>query len=190
MKSGYHVSLRMKLPENSSCSSGAQGGFKLMWSCCVPNKIKIFFWRAINNLLPSYETLYKRKILMESWCPRCKLDCETTIHALVKCSYANKVWKLSSFGALWESPHSSFKELAWSIMDKSNRDDFGLFMVTAWSIWSSRNNWMFGRGNCCLLLTYNRAVDLLHSYRSLQQHSLDEILPFNIGLLPMILGIR
>lgn len=66
-------------------------------------------------------------------------------------------------------------ELAWSIMDKGNRDDFGLFMVTSWTIWSSRNNWMFRRRNCCPLLTYNRAVDLWHSYRPLQQHSLDQL---------------
>lgn len=171
VKSGYHVSFMMKLPENPSCSSGTQGGFKLMWSCCVPNKIKIFFWRAINNLLPSYETLYKRKILTESWSPRCKLACETTMHTLVQCCYAKKVWKLYFFGALWESPHSSFKELA---MYKNNRDDFGLFMVTAWSIWSSRNNWMFGRRKCCPFLIYHRAVDLLHSYRSLQQLSSDQ----------------
>ena len=30
VKSGYQVSLMMKLPENLSCSNGAQGGFKFL----------------------------------------------------------------------------------------------------------------------------------------------------------------
>ncbi|KAK9180532.1 hypothetical protein WN943_029742 [Citrus x changshan-huyou] len=33
------------------------------------------------------------------------------------------------FGALWEIPHLSFKELAWSIIENGNRDDYGLFKI-------------------------------------------------------------
>lgn len=41
--------------------------------------------------LLTYENLYKRKIMTESWCPRCKLHCEATMHALVKCGCAKKI---------------------------------------------------------------------------------------------------
>lgn len=43
MKSGYQVSLMMKFTKNSSGSNGAQGGFKLLWAFCVPNKSKYLF---------------------------------------------------------------------------------------------------------------------------------------------------
>ena len=60
----------------------------------VPNKLKIFAWRACTNSLPTLDNLVKRKIVSPI-CPRCKREPETVIHALWSCETLGPVWGTS-----------------------------------------------------------------------------------------------
>ncbi|XP_015387831.1 uncharacterized protein LOC107177858 [Citrus sinensis] len=66
-----------------------------MWMLDLPEKIKIFMWRVIKNILPTAENLWKRKSLQDSICQRCKKEVETIKHVLVECKAARKVWELA-----------------------------------------------------------------------------------------------
>lgn len=53
VKSGYQAALRLKHSDFPSCSSNTHCHWNVIWSLDLPEKIKIFMWRAINNLLPT-----------------------------------------------------------------------------------------------------------------------------------------
>lgn len=44
-----------------------------MWALFIPNKVKIFGWKAFNDLLPCAENLVKRGVNCEGWwCGFCR----------------------------------------------------------------------------------------------------------------------
>ncbi|KAH9723367.1 rnase h domain-containing protein [Citrus sinensis] len=52
-------------------------------------------WRALKNILPTAENLWKRKSLQEPICQRCKHKVESVSHALIECKAARKIWDLA-----------------------------------------------------------------------------------------------
>jgi hypothetical protein len=54
--------------------------------------VKLFLWQACNNILPTKEKLFKRKIIDDPLCPVCCREVETVGHALWSCSAARDVW--------------------------------------------------------------------------------------------------
>jgi hypothetical protein len=68
------------------------GVWKALWSLEVPNQVKMFMWRAFQNLLPTRANLYKRKIVKDGNCPCCGQEEENVIHVLWTCPAAQDVW--------------------------------------------------------------------------------------------------
>ena len=95
VKSGYHVARQVQKEVNwAECSNRAMGGaiWKVQWKLKVPNKIKVFGWRACRNILPTRVNLVHKKIIQDNRCELCKIEAETGIHALWNCSVARDVW--------------------------------------------------------------------------------------------------
>ncbi|XP_023899322.2 uncharacterized protein LOC112011176 [Quercus suber] len=63
-----------------------------LWKLRVPNKIKIFGWRACLNILPSKVNLARRKILIDATFGVCQRFPETVSHAIWSYSAAQDVW--------------------------------------------------------------------------------------------------
>ena len=57
VKSGYQLALKIKNPDKPSCSSKGLHHWNLLWTLQLPEKIKIFMWRASHNLLPTADNL-------------------------------------------------------------------------------------------------------------------------------------
>ena len=57
VKSGYQLAIKMKTPDMASCSEKKQNFWNSIWYLQIPEKVKIFMWRAANNLLPTAENL-------------------------------------------------------------------------------------------------------------------------------------
>lgn len=91
VKSGYQLALRIKFPNEASCSINSSKQWNALWTLEIPEKIKIFMWMAAKNLLPSAENLWKRKIVQEPICQRCKRSVESICHALLECKAAKKI---------------------------------------------------------------------------------------------------
>lgn len=92
VKSGYQLALRMKFPKSSSSSENTTQYWSTLWSLELPEKIKIFMWRASNNLLPLAKNLWKRKVVHEPTCQRCRRNIESINHALLECKATRKIW--------------------------------------------------------------------------------------------------
>ncbi|KAH9689005.1 reverse transcriptase domain-containing protein [Citrus sinensis] len=62
VRSGHQVAVRMKFPDNPECSDSSKTQWKVIWSNEIPEKIKIFMWRAAQNLLPTANNLWRKNV--------------------------------------------------------------------------------------------------------------------------------
>ena len=87
VKSGYHIEMESRQNEASSEGDGASGWWKKLWSCKVPNKVKIHLWHACYNAIPARSHLQRRGVLIDHSCPRCGDEVEAllqNVEALLK----------------------------------------------------------------------------------------------------------
>ena len=62
-----------------------------LWKLRIPNEIKVFGWKACNDILPTKLNLSKRKIIEDAMCPICMRFPKLAIHALWECEAAKDV---------------------------------------------------------------------------------------------------
>lgn len=71
VKSGYYVATQILKEADWAESSRGHRGNKVwakLWKLKVPNKIKVFGWRACQNILPTQENLVHRRIMVDNTC--------------------------------------------------------------------------------------------------------------------------
>ena len=100
VKSIYHIARQIwkEAQSQGKCSTGTGVSpvWGKIWKLHIPNKIKVFGWRACQNILPTREKLARRHIVEDSTCELCKRAKESVLHALRECSVAMDVWAGSS----------------------------------------------------------------------------------------------
>jgi hypothetical protein len=96
MKSAYYIHREMEKILVAGCSSGEnmREFWKALWALLVPNVERNFLWRACHEILPTRESLCRRKIISDPTCPICERDVETGIHILWTCPSAMDVWSV------------------------------------------------------------------------------------------------
>ncbi|KAL0442468.1 UNVERIFIED_CONTAM: putative mitochondrial protein [Sesamum latifolium] len=99
VKSAYHLALSLFSPAGPSGERWSTTMWRVIWQAKIPNKAKVFIWRAIRNILPTACNLQKKLPQVHFACPFCDLAAETPIHTLLRCSFARQVWALS--GIRW-----------------------------------------------------------------------------------------
>lgn len=169
VKSGYQVALKLKFAEEASSSDKSKTNWEVIWSKEIPEKIKVFMWRAVKNLPPTACNLWKRKVIMEPICCRCQNGSEDIFHALMRCKHAMKVWKLTEFYQqikflAQQDMLSALQELATS---RSKRE-IELIISVCWSIWYSRNLFIFEGKREDSQLSVARATVVVDSYRRIR----------------------
>ncbi|XP_026458966.1 uncharacterized protein LOC113359571 [Papaver somniferum] len=106
-------------------------------------------------------------------CPRCSDPQETIMHALVTCPFASRVWFISDFNINTQFfQNKSFLDwlLFWLTdhQSKLSEDNQCLFVAILWSLWTSRNNFIFQgiRENFTAVLARARAMLLSRNSRN------------------------
>lgn len=111
----------------------------------VPGVVKMFIWKAGNNILPTRSNLYRKKIVDNHLCPICERHEESVMHANWSCPSASDVWAKSSspvhkgvtfeenFLELWEKLKGKFKRVA----------EREWIATTMRRIWLRRNTFIF-----------------------------------------------
>ena len=66
---------------------------KKIWQLKVPNKVRVFLWRACSSALPTKVGLYKRKVVADKLCDQCLVEVENEVHALWSCDGIREVWE-------------------------------------------------------------------------------------------------
>jgi hypothetical protein len=84
VRSAYHLAVESKVWERGSImvNPNANPVWQLIWRFQVPRVVQLFLWRACNDILPTKEKLFKRKVVSEPGCPTCGMEIKTTIHSL------------------------------------------------------------------------------------------------------------
>ena len=80
-----------RVAESSKGCTG-KGIWSTLWKFRIPNKIKVFGWRACNDILLTKLYLLKRRIIDNVMCPICLRFPESVVHTLWECDAARDVW--------------------------------------------------------------------------------------------------
>jgi hypothetical protein len=93
VRSAYHLAKELGAREECGCSSidSMMPLWKQIWRIDVLRVVRIFLWQACNNIIPTKENLFKKRITDDPLCPICGLDVETVGHILWSCTAARDV---------------------------------------------------------------------------------------------------
>jgi hypothetical protein len=75
---------------SSHSNASSDPSWKKLWRQNVPPKVRVFWWRVLNDFMPSRANLHMRHIDPIANCDSCGADEETTLHALVECPSARE----------------------------------------------------------------------------------------------------
>jgi hypothetical protein len=70
--------------------------WKGLWKTKCPLNAKIFLWCMMNNKVPTWDNMKKRKKERPWWCILCKEDDESISHIFIFCPFTMQVWKSCS----------------------------------------------------------------------------------------------
>ena len=113
VRSAYRLAWEIEVEGgNTGCSDSTKmhGVWRGVWSMNLPNKIKHFAWKACNCILPTRDSLLRRKITDTNICEVCGRQVETTMHMLCFLVVESRFGVQASFlclamfkshGALW-----------------------------------------------------------------------------------------
>ncbi|TXG57245.1 hypothetical protein EZV62_018558 [Acer yangbiense] len=93
VRSGYKVAIGLK-ERAGSASPQLSSWWRFLWKCNVPNKCKIFFWKAFHGWLPTFATLARRRVDVLDHCLFCGAANESITHVLWSCQLAVDVWRM------------------------------------------------------------------------------------------------
>lgn len=140
IKIGYQLALKINCPEAPSSSNYSSKNWNALLSLDLPEKIKIFMWRAALNILPTAENLWKRKIIKESICQRCRRGVETISHALLECKASKKIWSHAPITV--RSNQAPVQDIL-TMLSTHRKLDAELMVACCWVVWFARNKLLF-----------------------------------------------
>ena len=98
--------------------------------------VKMFLWRALNNLLPTRKNLKRRGVVTETLCPLCGREEEDVAHVLWNCPAASDVWGCASVKFQKRScGKNDFFNIFVDIIERSDEPEVEVFAVTARRLW-------------------------------------------------------
>ena len=135
----------------------------------MPNKIKVFGWRACHNILPTRDNLVRRKILEDDGRILCSRMAETGIHALWECVGVKDVWSSSMIRLQkCDQGQQDVLQLFQELMERLSTAKFELFLVQSWLIWNQRNTVVHGGKLKDLRWLNKRAKEYLEDFHQAQ----------------------
>lgn len=140
VKSGYKLLTDAKIVSSSSSVDKISAWWSFLWALKIPNKVRVFIWRAFNEILPTSLNLSRRGISCSGLCSTCRDEIDSTFHALLSCSAAEEVWRNSIFQpVLSRFSQNGVADLLYFLKSELPRNDFELWCITAWFVWHNRN---------------------------------------------------
>ena len=138
IKSAYKVSkevLRGGRVAKSSRGGIGKGVWSALWKLRIPNKIRVFRWRACNEILPTKLNLSKRRVIEDAMCPIYLRFPESVVHALWECDAVRDVW-VGSLKILQKggSSMADMLQLMEYLLEQVESQDMEVVLVQAWLI--------------------------------------------------------
>jgi hypothetical protein len=151
-------------------SSNMSQLWRTVWNFKGPRALKMFLWRACNNILPTKENLYRGKIIDDSKCAICGGDTETLGHVTWSCAAARDVW-LENMKSIQKciSDKIDFRQLYEKLCERLKEEDFQRFTFVSRQLWFQWNKAVF-EGEFLSPVQVNQiANDQLENYKMAEQ---------------------
>ncbi|XP_072084658.1 uncharacterized protein [Arachis hypogaea] len=157
VRTGYHVAKEEKdsKEEGRICKASTSQDWREIWEAIwrlpVPQKVRMFLWKAVHRILPVNTNLHQRRITTTLTCSICQEEDETIEHALLLCPWTRAVW----FGSNIQIVPTAYNVRSFGewIMDKIKRIKTELgseqektlckLGCVCWCIWKARNQHIF-----------------------------------------------
>ena len=129
----------------SSTPMGSHDFWRRLWSLPVPVVEKNFLWRACQNILPTRDNLHKRRIILDSLCPVCGLEVESSFHILWQCPLAMDAWTMGA-AKVHKCSFSGhdFMQLLEYFFDRCDLEELKFFAGMSRHLWLRRNDLIHG----------------------------------------------
>ena len=98
VKSGHHRAMTLWRMENGLTVNVSSTPWKYIWSARLPEKVKIWLWKACHGALAVKQRLLDRNVNVDVTCPVCQGDIETVMHLVTGCTFAKAVFQASPLG--------------------------------------------------------------------------------------------
>jgi len=140
VKSGYHY-----IMENLVDSSEyrVEGNWKMLWNMKIPQRMKVFLWRAARGCLPTRQRLQQRVVNCTDKCEYCTSNYENEWHIFFSCQKAQEVWEIASLWGMISGEFGTadgFKSLFFHMLEQLEQDQLIAFVTGLWCIWKRRND--------------------------------------------------
>ncbi|KAL5580419.1 hypothetical protein UlMin_012861 [Ulmus minor] len=147
VRSAYKLALHTDcVLEPTSSSSQASNLWNFLWQASIPPKVKIFWWRALHNIIPTSWNLRVHHVPTDLKCSLCGSGIETTVHSLFLCPKVKFIWKKSGMvDCLSAARSGNMVDVAFWAKDHLSSENFELFAMYTWEVWNLRNSWTHGK---------------------------------------------
>ena len=90
VKSPYKLLDARRQQDGNDEAAGTSGddSWRRIWKLDVPPKVRVFWWRVINEFLPAKQVLHRRHIEPVATCDTCGSQEESIGHVLMDCTIA------------------------------------------------------------------------------------------------------
>ncbi len=125
---------------SSSSSASAQSLWSAIWAVQVSPKVKLFVWKACQNIIPTQTKLFEKGITHSFSCLWCEDEPETSDHILWGCEFAHKVWNSCPVPiGIHQRSLRLFTDVIGSFISDLQSPVLEIAFTTAWALWKARN---------------------------------------------------
>ncbi|XP_073121298.1 uncharacterized protein [Henckelia pumila] len=140
VKDGYKAEIGFFDSPQSSSALISTKWWQFIWVLSIPPKVRIFWWRVLNNMIPTEANLRAHHVPVIGFCPLCHFHNDSTTHALFFCLMVKSSWKITEF---WHLLKQERNLDTWDLIHLMRANlktlQFEMFAVCSWAIWTERN---------------------------------------------------
>uniref|UniRef100_A0A2N9F3X0 Reverse transcriptase domain-containing protein n=1 Tax=Fagus sylvatica TaxID=28930 RepID=A0A2N9F3X0_FAGSY len=131
------IPLSCRRPPDVLIWAGTKRG---IFSVQVPPKVKLFIWKACQNIIPTQTKLFEKGITHLYSCLWCEDEPETSDHVLWGCEFAQKVWNSCPVPiGIHQRSLKLFTDVIGSFISDLQTPVIEIAFTTAWALWKARN---------------------------------------------------
>lgn len=138
---GYKFAIGFYKPPNFCSEVFLKQWWHLFWALNVPPKVKVFWWRMSNDIIPTGMNLKAHYVPHSGGCMFCGCSLDTTCHSLFFCSPIKHLLRGTQFySSLKEARNGSTIDLCLWMKLHLSKEEFETFVVRTWAIWNGKQH--------------------------------------------------
>ncbi|XP_073025234.1 uncharacterized protein [Primulina eburnea] len=173
VKEGYKAEIALYDSPSHSSTLPLKDRWKFLWALSLPPKVRIFLWRALNDIIPTSVNLSAHHVPTSGVFPLCNYGLDTTSHALFACPIFKPCWKYSGYWLFLKGVRFlDVFDIFIGMKENLGKLEFEFFAMRTYAIWSERLKIVHKQKSTIKLLNVDWSEVLLHEFQSGQSSHL------------------